>query len=65
MERFSTALVLALASTLAIGADSLARAQRLECEGKTLEAMTVYSGAAHQERSGPAAKRLSEIFQHS
>lgn len=64
MERFSIALVLALASTLAMGADSLARAQRLECEGKTLEAMTVYRDAALQERSGPAAKRLGEMFHH-
>lgn len=64
MKRFSIALVLALASTLAMGADSLARAQRLECEGKALEAMTVYGGAAQQERSGPAAKRLGEIFHH-
>lgn len=64
MERLVIALVLALASTLTLGADSLAHARRLECEGKTLEAMTVYSGVAHRERSGPAAKRLGEIFQH-
>ncbi len=48
-------------ATAAVGADLMAEARKLEAEGKYKEAVRLYRRAA-RAGSGPAAKRLGEIY---